>query len=666
MPKCQICVCLLLVFVIVNQVSGHGKLFVGLISYSGHDNRDVRGECCDPDGPADDTCWDPCDFVVQVSAFGLDGKNVTNNRLSGVPMSQSGKVEFPIPLLDKSTANPSLFTFKHWTGEVTISAQVMDLDTPEGQLQLVDEFTIPIQLTEPSQMYRCVTVSSPLRPNTRMEVALRYTCDPSYAGHDCATDCLNTPDHHMCTRRVHRREEAVTSAFLGNPLARCPLPHVTRPTIDWTHTTTSAPPHTPDDPQTTVNSHKTSPGVTSPQTDRPSPDPTQPALTSVADLDKLGTSSSPTPEQPATASTSTLSSGSKSSGLSSSSTRLIDETTQPSLSTAIHPTLATTTVVSTVTEKEHISTQTTSPPTTEVTSIDHLTTDSPTRSSVYPATTSNYLTPSVTSRIEALSSVPATSRTPPLTTTGTHHTPTQIINTVPTSKTSIAMGATSPSLTRTSMTGDYLPATSMGVTESLTPTAQSSVATPSSVTTSSPVVPGKKTSIEISRITTPSATTRSNVTADISSPEKPGHNTGIPPSRAPATSTSAGVTGRSSPSSVTSGINNETKFTSPTESTKQNQRTTSRDHREVSSMMPLRASEKTDDDDAMKYWAPIVGGCLGALALVGLVGYFVYRSKQRALIKHQEIYVVSPPMAHAIEENGTSGRSDVPMTTALL
>ncbi|KAK3779521.1 hypothetical protein RRG08_045267 [Elysia crispata] len=71
-------------------------------------------------------------------------------------------------------------------------------------------------------------------------------------------------------------------------------------------------------------------------------------------------------------------------------------------------------------------------------------------------------------------------------------------------------------------------------------------------------------------------------------------------------------------------------------------------------------------DNPMRYWAGIVGGVVGGLAVVALLGFLLYRSRQRTLQKRQEIYTVTPQSISSIEENGTSGRSDVPMTTALL
>ena len=46
-----------------------------------------------------------------------------------------------------------------------------------------------------------------------------------------------------------------------------------------------------------------------------------------------------------------------------------------------------------------------------------------------------------------------------------------------------------------------------------------------------------------------------------------------------------------------------------------------------SSMLPFTAEEESDD--AMEYWAIIVGSVLGGLALVGVLGYVMYRSRQR-------------------------------------
>ncbi|PVD19318.1 hypothetical protein C0Q70_19805 [Pomacea canaliculata] len=65
-------------------------------------------------------------------------------------------------------------------------------------------------------------------------------------------------------------------------------------------------------------------------------------------------------------------------------------------------------------------------------------------------------------------------------------------------------------------------------------------------------------------------------------------------------------------------------------------------------------------DEPMKYWELILGCVLGGMALISLLGFLFYLRKQRAMLKRQEIYTVTPRLVSVVEENGTAGRSDIP------
>ncbi|XP_025078469.1 uncharacterized protein LOC112554712 [Pomacea canaliculata] len=69
-------------------------------------------------------------------------------------------------------------------------------------------------------------------------------------------------------------------------------------------------------------------------------------------------------------------------------------------------------------------------------------------------------------------------------------------------------------------------------------------------------------------------------------------------------------------------------------------------------------------DEPMKYWELILGCVLGGMALISLLGFLFYLRKQRAMLKRQEIYTVTPRLVSVVEENGTAGRSDIPVETA--
>ncbi|XP_045216307.2 uncharacterized protein LOC123566368 [Mercenaria mercenaria] len=74
----------------------------------------------------------------------------------------------------------------------------------------------------------------------------------------------------------------------------------------------------------------------------------------------------------------------------------------------------------------------------------------------------------------------------------------------------------------------------------------------------------------------------------------------------------------------------------------------------------------TVDEDPVAYWPGIVGGVLGGVAVFAAAAFICYWNRQRKLQKRQEIYNVNPKILRnfeEFEENGTSGRADVPMET---
>ncbi|XP_062569515.1 mucin-2-like [Saccostrea cucullata] len=74
---------------------------------------------------------------------------------------------------------------------------------------------------------------------------------------------------------------------------------------------------------------------------------------------------------------------------------------------------------------------------------------------------------------------------------------------------------------------------------------------------------------------------------------------------------------------------------------------------------------KTIDDDVMHYWPAIVGGVLGIIAVIAVLGVFVYVRKLRAQQKkRQDIYNVNPQTwILETNENGTSGMSEIALET---
>nr|KAG5705916.1 hypothetical protein BaRGS_010806 [Batillaria attramentaria] len=65
----------------------------------------------------------------------------------------------------------------------------------------------------------------------------------------------------------------------------------------------------------------------------------------------------------------------------------------------------------------------------------------------------------------------------------------------------------------------------------------------------------------------------------------------------------------------------------------------------------------------MEYWPVILGCVLGGLIIIALLGFLIYSRRQKAMIKRQEIYTVTPRIVSVVEENGTSGKSDIPVET---
>ncbi|XP_048735859.2 uncharacterized protein LOC125651336 [Ostrea edulis] len=77
---------------------------------------------------------------------------------------------------------------------------------------------------------------------------------------------------------------------------------------------------------------------------------------------------------------------------------------------------------------------------------------------------------------------------------------------------------------------------------------------------------------------------------------------------------------------------------------------------------------KTINDDAMKYWPAIVGGVLGIIAIIAVLGVFIYVRKLRAQQnKTEDIYNVNPQTwILETNENGTSGMSEIALETELV
>ncbi|KAK3583536.1 hypothetical protein CHS0354_026120 [Potamilus streckersoni] len=70
-----------------------------------------------------------------------------------------------------------------------------------------------------------------------------------------------------------------------------------------------------------------------------------------------------------------------------------------------------------------------------------------------------------------------------------------------------------------------------------------------------------------------------------------------------------------------------------------------------------------DSSDPMEYWPIIVGSILGGLALIALIGFLVFYRRYQKARWRQDIYNVNPKILHRLEENGTTGRSDVALET---
>ncbi|XP_076443951.1 uncharacterized protein LOC143282235 [Babylonia areolata] len=72
----------------------------------------------------------------------------------------------------------------------------------------------------------------------------------------------------------------------------------------------------------------------------------------------------------------------------------------------------------------------------------------------------------------------------------------------------------------------------------------------------------------------------------------------------------------------------------------------------------------TEEKTMTDYWPEILGSIFGVAVVVAVVGFLLYRRRRKALLSRQEIYTVTPRMVTTLEENGTAGRSDVPMQMA--
>ncbi|GFO25815.1 delta-like protein d [Plakobranchus ocellatus] len=208
-------------------------------------------------------------------------------------------------------------------------------------------------------------------------------------------------------------------------------------------------------------------------------------------------------------------------------------------------------------------------------------------------------------------------------------------------------------------------------TEAATPTT-SPIKTTKSVTTSTipDTVPTSASSTNEQALTSTLKTP--NITANSTVQETPRNTTSIPiaSSTTPVTPTSSAVQPTlTTPSQVSDTSIPDVPASLPVvqfTSTAPSQDSITSKASILIPVSPRTTAFAQTSDSPMKYWAAIVGGVVGGLAVLALLGYVIYRSRQRTLQKRQEIYTVTPQSISSIEENGTSGRSDVPMTTALL
>ncbi|CAC5426715.1 unnamed protein product [Mytilus coruscus] len=110
----------------------------------------MSGNCCDGTGPP---CNDTCDLIFNVTVQGISIEQ-QSRKLSTKPIENSAAEHFQLSNnKDPEIINPLMFTFGSWPYEVNILITVLDDDNGDGGLQIVDKFTVALNIQKPSWQY---------------------------------------------------------------------------------------------------------------------------------------------------------------------------------------------------------------------------------------------------------------------------------------------------------------------------------------------------------------------------------------------------------------------------------------------------------------------------------------------------------------------------------
>ncbi|GFS18907.1 hypothetical protein ElyMa_003275100 [Elysia marginata] len=520
------------------DVQGTGKIYLALLSYKTAD--DVIKTCCDvvsnSNGLCDEDNMCGLSFYISLASF---------ERVKAALL--------PAPLAWKSgTLTPTVFEFDGWAGgETTIGLRLVmgDLMT-DGHL--IDSASAALTIAGPSDFYSNLTIRTDM--GAEAQFIYRLACDTSYAGDDCATNCLEQPQLQVCKAQARQGPGGVNNRgvsqqalkYFGSPLARCPNhPGVPTSTVSPSDEVSSGTP-------TGASSLSSS----SPSAATSSSETSSPPTTAITDgdlaTDIFGTN--------------------KPGGGSSLPTTIVPSVVPTKVQTSELPDI----------------TSTSSQSLESSSGID----------SLYTTTTPTHTTQAMTPK------APSTTQTTTIVSTQQQPIPTTSASVLPTLITS-----TQPLLTTAASTKTSPMSTSSARQTSLFKTTLEQQPT----VTATPTLPAGQTTATTSIPTQPATLPVVQYTST-----DPAHDP---------------VTSRPS-------------VTIP----------------EFPATTALAQTAK----NPMRYWAIIVGGVVGGLAVMAILGFLLYRSRQKTLQKRQEIYTVTPQSISSIEENGTSGRSDVPMTTALL
>ncbi|XP_076103337.1 uncharacterized protein LOC143072334 [Mytilus galloprovincialis] len=185
---------------LITIASSDSKLYIGFLGYLNPNNTDVSGNCCDGTKPP---CNATCHLIFNVT---VQGKSIGQQslKLSTKPIESSAAEHFQLSNnKDPEIINPLMFTFGTWPYEVNITITVFHDDKGDGGQQIVDKFTVALNIQNPSWQYHHKNATGTRSHSfSLLSMIFRYEClktkenDNGCFSRDCVlhqneTECLD-------------------------------------------------------------------------------------------------------------------------------------------------------------------------------------------------------------------------------------------------------------------------------------------------------------------------------------------------------------------------------------------------------------------------------------------------------------------------------------------